>query len=122
DRLRAKPTLSVDDVADIQADTVSLQARALLPRMLDRVRPPEQLDARDRDALALVKTWDGDARRDSAAAAVFEAWSLRLAPAIAGDELGAPLLASYEGRFSFVTRFLLNTLADDHAAWCDDVT
>jgi penicillin amidase len=122
DRLREKPKLSVDDSVAIQADTVSLQARALLPSMLGRLRPPAQIDARDREAVERLKTWDGDARRDSAAAAVFEAWSLRLAPAIAGDELGAPLLASYQGRFSFVTRFLLETLADDHAPWCDDLT
>ena len=56
-------------------------------------------------------------RATSSAAAIFEAWFLQLAPTIAGDDLG-PLatLASYAGRFSFVTRFLVNTLDRERLA------
>ena len=46
----------------------------------------------------------------AAAAAIFEAWFLRLAPALLVDDLGVATTASYEGRFSYVTRFVLNTL------------
>ena len=58
---------------------------------------------------------------DSAAAAIFQAWFLRLAPAIAGDELGPLALDSYDGRFSYITRFVVNTLAGDNSPWCDNV-
>ena len=64
---------------------------------------------------------------DSGAAAIFEAWFLRLAPALLADDLGAATTASYEGRFSYVTRFVLNTLGSPSRVatgaserWCDD--
>lgn len=119
DLLHGRRTFSPDDFAAIQADTFSPHARALVPVLLDRVRPT---DARDREAVALVRQWNFDARADSAAAAIFEAWFLRLAPTIAGDDLGPIVTDLYQGRFTFVTRFLLHTLQSNDAPWCDDVT
>jgi penicillin amidase len=51
---------------------------------------------------------------------MFQAWFLQLAAAIAGDELGARTLRAYEGRFSYITRFVTNTLGGPASAWCDD--
>ena len=62
------------------------------------------------------------ARADSAGAAIFQAWFLGLAPALAGDELGPQLLEGYQARFSFVTRFVVATLSTPDSTWCDDVT
>jgi penicillin amidase len=59
-------------------------------------------------------------RGASNAASIFEAWFLRLMPAIAGDDLGPLATASYAGRFSFVTRFLLHTLNANDRTWCND--
>ena len=101
----------------MQADTVSLHARTLVPLLVSHAHPASDADIQ---ALALVRAWDDDMRGDSAAAAIFEAWFLRLAPAIAGDDLGPQLMAGYEGRFSSVTRFLVNTLTTNDATWCDD--
>ena len=67
----------------------------------------------------MIRQWNGDARGDSGAAAVFEAWFLRLAPTIAGDDLGPILTEGYQGRFTYVTRFIINTLTSDDAGWCD---
>ena len=112
--------LTSDDFARIQADTVSPYAQTLLPLLMRHAHP---LNAGDQRALDLVRPWNGDARGDSAAAAVFEAWSLELVPGIAGDELGAAALHSYEGKFSFVARFITNVLsAQSDSSWCDNVT
>jgi penicillin G amidase len=70
----------------------------------------------------MLRQWNFDARPDSAAAAMFEAWFLRLAPTIAGDDLGPIATDLYQSRFTFVTRFLLNTLTSTDSLWCDDVT
>ncbi len=54
---------------------------------------------------------------------MFQAWFLQLAPALAGDELGPRTLRAYEGRFSYITRFIVNTLrapSSAESAWCDD--
>ncbi|MBS1817173.1 MAG: penicillin acylase family protein [Acidobacteria bacterium] len=109
--------LTPNDFARIQGDTVSLHARDLLPRLLAHVRPTSTVD---RQAVDMLRNWDDDMRGDSAAAAIYEAWFLRLAPSIVGDELG-PLTASYEGRFSGVTRFIEASL-DTNSPWCDNVT
>lgn len=117
--LRQKPSLSADDFARIQADTRSLHAAALLPLLLRSVRPDNDTDRR---AVDIVKNWNLDASADSAAAAIFSAWFHHLAAAIAGDELGPIALDSYAGRFTFLNRFLMNTLAASTSPWCDDVT
>jgi penicillin G amidase len=113
----ATKKLTPDDFHRIQADTVSLHARDLLPRLLAHAQPTTSID---RQAVEMLRTWDDDARGNSAAAAIFEAWFLRLAPSIVGDELG-PLSATYEARFSSITRFLEAAL-DGNPDWCDNVT
>src|SRR5262245_60488437 len=119
DRLRDSTRLTVDDFRRIQADTVSLHAKALLPPLLPHVRP--ETDA-DRRAVDFLRQWNFSAGADSAAEPIFQAWFLRLAAAVAGDELGPLLLDNYRGRFSYTTRFVTNTLAAGDSAWCDDVT
>jgi penicillin amidase len=111
--------LTSDDFARMQADTVSLHAKALLPLLLPRVHVD---GAPNREALDLIRHWNADARGDSAAAAIFEAWFLHLAPAIAGDELGPTLIHRYQERFTYVTRFVERILRSPDNAWCDDVT
>jgi penicillin amidase len=49
-------------------------------------------------------------------------WFLRLAPALAGDEIGPGALDAYRGRFSHITRFVTQTLSSGESPWCDDVT
>ena len=115
--LKQKRALTADDFAAMQADKVSLHARTLVPLLVAHAHPIDDADAQ---ALALVRAWDDDARGDSAATAIFEAWFLQLAPVIAGDDLGARLTAAYAGRFSSVTRFIVHTLATNDVAWCDD--
>lgn len=114
--LRNRTNLTPDDFARIQADTVSLQSRQLLPLLLDRARADDSVSG----ALELLRRWDGDVAPASSAAAIFEAWVLKLPSSIVGDDLGARTASSYDGRFSFVTRFLINTLSANDRSWCDD--
>ncbi|MGC4082190.1 MAG: penicillin acylase family protein [Vicinamibacterales bacterium] len=115
--IAAQKKLTPDDFRRIQADTVSLHARDLLPRLLAHVQPTT---APDRQAVEMLRSWNDDASGDSAAAAIFEAWFLRLAPSMVGDELG-PLMRGYESRFSGITRFVEASL-DANPAWCDNIT
>jgi penicillin amidase len=111
-------TLTPDDFRNIQADTTSLHARALLPVLLQHLRAAPD-DAGP--ALALLRTWNHDASPSSAAAAIFQAWFLELAPALVGDELGPLAMDAYGARFSAITRLVLSTLAKPDSPWCDDV-
>jgi penicillin amidase len=111
--------LTADDFARIQADTLSLHAKALVPLLVARARPdpgPQQ------QAATLLRGWDGASGADSAAAAIFGAWFHHLAPVLAGDDLGQLLVDRYSERFTFVTRFIARTLTANDAGWCDDKT
>jgi len=121
--LRGRTGLTVEDFRAIQGDTFSGHAQELLPLLLAHVHPTTP---GDRTAVDVLKHWNLDARPDSAAAAIFDAWFLRLAPTIVGDDLGASALQAYRGRFSYVTRFIESLLPQTGepsaaaAAWCDD--
>jgi penicillin amidase len=125
--LHGRSDLTPDAFRDMQADTLSRHAGAVLPLLLRTLDAPggdadsgTGLDPDDRVALSLLREWRYDAGRDSAAAAIFNAWFLQLAPALVGDDLGPRLLEGYRGRYSFITRFLAGTLREDRRAWCDD--
>src|SRR5439155_26205302 len=68
--------LTPDDFARIQADTLSLHAKTLLPLLLSRARPES---APDRQAVELLRQWNFDAVASSAAQAIFEEWFYHLA-------------------------------------------
>jgi penicillin amidase len=110
--------LTPNDFREVQADIMSLHAQTLLPLLLRHVQNDE---ARSRQAVDVLRQWNFSASGDSAAAAIFQAWFRHLVPVIAGDELGPLARASYEGRFSYVTRFVTNILTAGSSPWCDDV-
>ena len=109
---------------------MSLHAKTLLPILLRRTAA---MTAAEQPALDVLRKWNFDATGDSAATAIFQAWFLRLAPALVADDLGPTTSELYEGKFSFVSRFLVNALApgadtqvgrykeDVDNPWCDDV-
>jgi penicillin amidase len=89
-----------------------------LPLLMRAVRPDNETDRRATD---ILKHWDLNASADSAGAAIFAAWFHHLAAAIVGDELGPLALDAYAGRFTFLNRFLMTTVASPSSPWCDDV-
>ena len=117
--VRAQDKFAPEDFRTIQADVFSSQGKMLLPLLLTRVAPASDLDRR---ALDVLRKWNLESTADSAGAAIFQAWFLGLAPALAGDELGPQILEGYQTRFSFVTRFVVSTLSMPDSPWCDDVT
>ena len=105
--LRGRTKLTPDDFARIQADTVSLHAKALLPLLLQHARPDS---AADTQALDILRQWDADARGDSARPRSSRrgfSSSRRRSPATSSVRSRR---TATPGRFSFVTRFLVNTL------------
>ena len=113
--LTAKAGLTPDDYAGIQADQRSAQARELLPYLL-AVQPqtPEE-----RQALDILRAWDGTASPENAAPAIYEAWYAGLYRALLGDDLGGDV-----GKF-FTSRndpmLLKRILSGEEAVWCDNV-
>ena len=116
--LKAKNTLSMDDMAAIQADQHSLYAEKMLPLLLQNTTPTTD---QQREAIALLQTWDYVANGDSAPAAIFEAWTYHLSVPVLSDELGERMMKTYAGRRSFLDQALPAILANPNDPWCDNV-
>jgi penicillin amidase len=120
ERLKQKPKLTSDDFASIQADSYSLHAKALVPLLLQRVHP---IDAADGRAVEIIKQWKFDAGGDSAAEAIFQAWFLDLSIDLVADKLHSQTTSDYLvlDKTSYRARFVMNTIATNDNAWCDNV-
>jgi penicillin amidase len=114
--IQAKPRLSPDDIAAMQADVQSAQAQELLPLLLQSAPASE----RGRQALELLRGWDGAVRGDSAQAAIYEAWYEALPRQVFADELGEQLWEDYRGE-SDEQAIALPGLLKGESPWCDDV-
>lgn len=110
-------TISVDDVAAMQADQTSTQVRTLLPFLLS---VPAN-NARQQQAIDRLQGFDGVMRMESIAAAIYQAWMLHLERAMFEDDLRAALFEQMSTRANPL--FLTNVLNDavQGAAWCDNV-
>lgn len=109
ERIESQTRITPDEVAAIQLDRLSLQARELLPLLLDTAPS----DAASKDALARLASWNGEMGPDSIPAAVYAAWFVELAR-MPEDELGEVPRGRTRGRF------LIEALRAD-SSWCDDV-
>ncbi|NTU82418.1 MAG: penicillin acylase family protein, partial [Chloroflexales bacterium] len=115
--VEAQSDHTVDSVAALQADVVSLQARSLLPYMTAISPAGEQAQA----ALELLRGWDGTMAGDSAAAAVYAAYYHALPEAIFGDELREGFSEDYTDSTSYHAMVLPEVLGGAANAWCDNV-
>ena len=116
--LRARPKHSIEDMATMQADVLSLATQRLLP-WLQRAGSEHALSGAAQSAL---KNFNGDMKADDSAPLIFWAWSRQLVRAVFIDELGGP--AVYErvlGARSFRDA-LEGVLERNDAWWCDDKT
>ncbi|MGH7033034.1 MAG: penicillin acylase family protein, partial [Stellaceae bacterium] len=109
--LDAKPVQDADSFAAIQADTVSLMARRLLPLML-KGKPATPLAE---EAMRRLGRWDGRMARDRAEPLLFVAWLREFNRQIFADKLG-PLFPEYWGFRPDV----IETILTAQPAWCDD--
>jgi penicillin G amidase len=111
--LEATPLQSPAASAAIQADTLSLMAKDLLPLML--ATAPGSKAATD--ALDRLRAWDGRMVRDQVAPLLFVAWLRELNRTLFAERLGAAF-DDYWGLHPDVVRLVLT----EHSEWCDDRT
>jgi penicillin amidase len=112
--IEADESISVVDMQAIQRDDSPLFAQDVLHHVL-AVRPD---DLRLAQAVDLLRSWDGRADRDSAGAALFEAFQVGLINTTFEDELGDQLISQSRGRLLEALRYLIET---PDARWFDDI-
>jgi penicillin amidase len=117
--LSAKPVWTAEDFGRIQADDVSLLAREMSALLAD-TRPRDEAS---RQALDLLRGWNGEMAEGSPAAAVYAAWYAELA-SMPDDELDVPRGSERRGpqvpRGATRAKFLLDAIRAG-SPWCDDV-
>jgi penicillin amidase len=113
--IEADPSLSLEDMQVIQGNNSPVYAEDVLPYLQGLPTNEPRLA----EALTLLRAWDGRAVRDSAGAALFEAFCLHLTDLTFGDELGERLLRRARGNAMVA---LVDVLADPTSLWFDDVT
>ncbi|HWI25883.1 MAG TPA: penicillin acylase family protein [Stellaceae bacterium] len=107
--LDATPQQSPAASAAIQADTLSLMARQLLPLML-AIEPPSKFAA---EALERLRTWNDRMDRKSVAPLIFAAWLRELNRTLFAAKLG-DAFDDYWGMHPDVIRLILTK----HPEWC----
>jgi penicillin G amidase len=119
DALAEDRLFTIEDMSDLQLDTLSLAAQTLVPRMTARIA--DRIDSeRERVALDILEAWDGTTDRELAAPLIYNAWIRAAQPAIFSDELGA----LFEDFRWWNVPLLVRLLDGDPKGeiWCDDVT
>ncbi|GMR11438.1 MAG: penicillin acylase family protein [Anaerolineae bacterium] len=112
--LEADDSVSVQDMQTIQRDSNSLYAQDILPHFLSL----QLSDSVQRQALDILRVWDGREDRDSAGAAIFETLRLRLIENMFADELGDQLMGRASGQSIF--QAARNLLDEPDSIWFDD--
>lgn len=117
--LDAKPKHSLDSLAAIQKDHVSLAAQELLP-ILRKANPRSD---RANAALDKLAAWNGAMDMERSEPLIFNAWTRELSRQIFADELGDALFEEYWDPGNF-HQAMVNVLKDKNgqSKWCADVS
>jgi penicillin amidase len=106
---------TLQSFAKIQADTVSLQVREILPLLLKT----KATDADAQQVLRQLGQWDANMAVEGAEPLIVSAWLRELGRLIYADELGDMFEAEWAHRADFMYHVLADTGGQGH--WCDDV-
>lgn len=114
--LTTKDELSLDDMAAMQADIVSLLGKKLAPLLL----AVESDDIITQRAQAELAAWDYRMNPDSVGAGIFEVAYWQLVQEIVRDELGEELTGAYLAQKSQHVMFVERLLDRPNDRWWDD--
>ena len=114
--LAATPKHTTQSFARIQADTVSLRVREILPLLLTA----RSQGAEAKQVLRELSQWDGNMAVEGAEPLIVSAWLRELGRLIYADELGDLFDGAWEHRATFIYNVLADT--GGQGRWCDDIT
>ncbi len=122
--LREKEKLSLADFRALQTDVTSSYAIKILPLILETVK--SRLDSTTNENLQLLfdilRDWDGEESAESIAAALFNAFNLKLIENTFRDEMGSRLYENYIDLGNVPTRVIGFLLENEQSLWFDDIS
>ena len=117
--LRDKRGIDVEYCKAMQTDTRTVLAKKVLGFIKEHVKVDDK-NIMEKKAYDMVMAWDGDNRKDSSGATIYNTFYVRLAMQILADELGFDLAAEYVGeRYISMERIL--AMVEQGSEFFDDV-
>lgn len=93
--LQADPRLTLQDMAAIQMDTLSLHAQETVQTLSEDLTRAAELHPELADMVARLLTWDGNCQAQSVEASLFHVWHHRMMANLLTPTLGEALFRSY---------------------------
>jgi penicillin G amidase len=117
--LRDKRDIDVEYCKKMQTDTRTVLAKKLQAFIEQHVKADEK-NLTEKKAYDAVLAWDGDSRKDSAGASIYNTFYVRFAMQTLADELGADLAAEYVGE-RYISMETILDMAEKGSDFFDDV-
>jgi penicillin amidase len=112
--LRSQAKISPEQIKEMQKDTLSLPAQAVLPTLLKLV-PQKNLRPIEVEMLKILKSWDYKCTADSQGATLFNIWWQQLTSQIWSDKFPDPVQFQYPS----LEKTIDLILRDPHSKWFD---
>ncbi len=120
--LTEKEKLSVEDFKLMHADQKAKLAEDIKDVIVSEAEKADDLSGMEKQALEMLRSWDGVLDRSSPAASLFEQFLVEFKRNTFEDEMGEDLYREFLGS-SLLPRYAVdNIFRKGGSPWCDDVT
>ncbi len=119
--LEGKKSITIDDMKSMQADFKSKLVEDLLGDLVDSLGKATGLSNLEAECLHILRSWDGIMDKGKAAPAIFDAFYVKFAENLFGDELGDDLLKEFMSKTYIVNHAIKQLWKDRSSDWFDDV-
>lgn len=116
--LEEKEKLSVEDMKDIQMDTVNLYARKFLPdfiRILENSIKKEHYQ----NEIDLLKNWDYDETKEAGAPLIFNKMIEHLVSQLFEEKLPEDIYEMMPAKYSILDNMLISAFAEEEGVWIE---
>lgn len=116
--LNSKPTLTVEDMQQLQFDHHNLQAEELLPMLLPQLLHQNSiLRPLDQQAVALLQNWDKVDRTDASAPLIFNIWMAQMADTLFKGQIDPQMYKLFEGKSQVVDELIRRSHQGNEGPW-----
>ena len=105
----------------MQRDVYSPLAKLMMPAILSVLAEEKNLESREKEARAMLASWDRRMRKGSGAALIFEAFLLSFIRNVFADELGEDLFREFLKQKLLPIHAMRNAWRNKKSPWFDDV-
>ncbi|MDR9856301.1 penicillin acylase family protein [Paenibacillus sp. VCA1] len=118
--LAAKDKLTVEDLQKLQFDRHNLQAEEFLDGLAGVVKNAADLRPMDKEALALLESWNKVNDPDQAAPLIYELWIQKFDDVVFKPEIGDDLIKLFNNKSTVKDEMLRKTLHGEQEPWIDE--